>query len=638
MEKYPAMAALLPALVGVIRSTGQHAGGVCIAECPIADETPVVRAGAKEGGNIVTAFGESGAERALESVGFVKYDALATDTVDHVSFCAQMLHEEHLKAGGSPWVKPGEKMLYPEQIPYLIKNDPAVMAAIFHTGNTDGIFQFEEQIGKQISIIVKPDTIEEVADISTMIRPGCLQADCTWYEPNAELGGATSVHRAGQGLHFAYAARKFHGKMNPPPQLPEEVLKVLRPTHYCCIYQEQMMFLIEVITGGAMSLGEGDVYRRAIEHGAKGKKDAQETVVKMEAEMKKISPYPPEMVELVCGIIKGGAAYSFNKSHAVAYSIFSYMQAWFKHYHPHIFFAAQISLLAAKNKLEKAHKIINNARSMRIDIKAPHVLYSGDRASWSPDRKTIYLPMTVIKGIKDESASAIPRAAKGCSNALDFLLKARKEPAIRSNHLSALAKIGALDFDGVARIKTVAAMNYALDRATTKTKDETIVALWNEAMEWAVIGEFDQKRRTAAEIEVFGSFINESPLDAMVDQLEKQLFLPLTTIEPAPDKEFQVYFLVTGITKKVHKTGNSQGKEWLKLTCWDGHGVGEISVWAHDLEDHAEKGIRGYRSIIMENQVYCATVQADGQRPISLARRRIYSAGMAENRETLILM
>lgn len=632
--KFRAMVTLLPAMVGVVRSTGQHAGGVCIADVPVAQAVPVVRAGQKEGGGLVTGFGESGAERALESIGFIKFDFLATDTVDHVSLCARSLYEEHLKAGGEPWVKDGERMLYPEQIPHFKTNDPAVMRAIFHTGNTDGIFQMEEQIGKQMVQLVKPDSVEEISDISTMIRPGCLQAACNWFTDE----GGTVVNKTGSGLHFAYAARKFEGSLNPPPNLPESVLEVLRPTHYCCIYQEQMMFLIQVITGGRMSLGEGDIYRRAIEHGAKGKQDAIETVAKLEAEMKKIAAFPPEVVDQVCAIIKGGAAYSFNKAHALAYSLFSYAQAWFKHYHPHIFLASHVSLLAAKNKLEKAHKIINNGRSMGISINAPHVLHSQERASWSADKKTIYLPFTTVKGIKDETAAAIPRCAIGCTTTLDFLLKARKESSIKKNHLIDLARIGGFDgMEPLSRIKTVASITYALARTTAKQSDEAFKEHWTAAQQFCVLGEADDQRKAQTEVEVFGSFVNESPLDKMIPWFQQNNWTPLSQIEPAKNEEFLVYFLVTGVTKKVHKTGNSKGKEWLKLTCWDGEGVGELSIWAHDLDGKPEEGIIGYRTFIAPNEVYLAIVQADGERPVSLARRSVYTGPVRQVRDTLFL-
>jgi DNA polymerase III alpha subunit len=634
VDKFKVLLALLPSMVGVVRSTGQHAGGVCIADVPVAQAVPVVRAGQKEGGGLVTGFGESGAERALESIGFIKFDFLATDTVDHVSLCARNLHEEHLIAGGESWVKKGERLLYPEQIPNFKTNDPAVMKAIFHTGNTDGIFQMEEQIGKQMVQLVKPDSVEEISDISTMIRPGCLQAACNWF--TNEKG--VIVNLSGSGLHFVYAARKFESSLNPPPNLPEAVLEVLRPTHYCCIYQEQMMFLIQVITGGKMSLGEGDIYRRAIEHGAKGKEDAIKTVADLEAQMKQIAAYPPEIVDQVCAIIKGGAAYSFNKAHALAYSLFSYAQAWFKHYHPHIFLASHVSLLAAKNKLEKAHKIINNGRSMGISINAPHVLHSHERASWSADKKTIYLPFTTVKGIKDETAAAIPRCASGCTTTLDFLLKARKDPSIKKNHLVDLARIGGFDgMEPLSRIKTVAAINYTLARCTTKQTDEVFKEHWTAAQQFCVLAEMSDQRKSQTEVEVFGSFVNESPLDKVIQQFQASGWTALSQIEPAKDEEFMVYFLVTGVTKKVHKTGNSKGKEWLKLTCWDGEGVGEVSIWAHDLVGKPEEGIMGYRNFIAPNEVYLAIVQADGERPVSLARRSVYAGPVRTVRETLFL-
>ena len=48
---------------------------------------------------------------------------------------------------------------------------------------------------------------------------------------------------------------------------------------------------------------------------------------------------------------------------------------------PHIFVASHVTLLAADNKLDKMHKIMNNARFMGIEIKAPHVRYSTNEAT-----------------------------------------------------------------------------------------------------------------------------------------------------------------------------------------------------------------------------------------------------------------
>src|ERR1043165_6311346 len=486
VNKHPVVRRFLPSLVGVVRSTGQHAGGVCIADVAIAMETPVVRAGSKEGGNIVTGFGESGAERALESVGYVKFDALATDTVDHVSLCARAWYKQHLDAGGAPLVKEGERFLYPEQIPEFTENDPEVMKAIFYSGNTDGIFQMEESIGKDMCRLIKPDTINELADISTMIRPGCLQAPYQEYKVDED---ASLKLITGVGLHFEYAARKFRGSINPPPSLPAEVLEVIKPTHYCCIYQEQMMFLIQVVTGGKMSLGEGDIYRRACEHAGKGKQEAKDTLARMEGEMRAMSPYPSSTVDRVTTLIKGGANYAFNKSHSLSYSLFSYAQAWFKHRFPHIFYASHVSLLAAKNKLDKAHKIINNARAQDITIKPPHIQHSARDATWSADGRTIYLPFTVMKGVKDATATALTRIGAKVKTLEEVLVACVADPDVKKNHLVSMARVGALDDLGYPRIKALAMVNYVCACTTGKSSVEAILAKCKDASEFIVAGD-----------------------------------------------------------------------------------------------------------------------------------------------------
>jgi DNA polymerase III alpha subunit len=183
----------------------------------------------------------------------------------------------------------------------------------------------------------------------------------------------------------------------------------------------------------------------------------------------------------------------------------------------------------------------------------------------------------------------------------------------------------------------VASINYTLARTTAKQTDVVFQEHWKTAQDFVVLGEMDDQRKSQTEVEVFGSFVNESPLDKMLPWLQQNNWTALSQIESAPDEEFLVYFLVTGVTKKVHKTGNSKGKEWLKLTCWDGEGVGEVSIWAFDLEGKPEEGIMGYRSLIKPNEVYLAVVQSTGDRPVSLARRSIYTGPMRTVRETLML-
>lgn len=619
-NKHPVIARYLKPLIGVAKARGQHAGGVCIADVPIGENIPVIRAGSNDDGGLVTGFGESGAVRALESVGYIKFDFLATDTVDHVSLCARLLHNDHVANGGEPW---GDNILYPEQIPHFTMNDPDVMRSIFHTGDTDGIFQMEESIGKDLCQLIKPDTVEEVSDISTMIRPGCLQAPARYCVPNAN--GNYESHD-GVGLHYEYAARKFHTDKNPPPNLPDAILKVLEPTHYCCIYQEQMMNLIVEASDDKLSLGEGDIYRRNIEQMGKGRAGAQEKVEEIEAEIKRVTHYPVEVIDIVTTVIKGGASYAFNKSHSLSYSLFSYAQAWFKHYYPHIFLAAHITLLANKNKLDKSHKITNNMKSRGLTVTSPSLAHSSDRATWSDDRKTVFLPFQVMKGFRADTSKALQKIATECDTVIDFLKHAIPNPNIKKNHAISLAKVGGLDnlpLNTMSRQVIVALVAYVWNLCTTKTKPEVIEHHANDFLSMIMVaGPIPDQRLMDWELEVFGGFINECPLtQELIERFERMDITPLSQVEPADNVEFSTYFMITNIIKKVHKSGKHVGEEWFKLICWDGVGVSDLSIWARDLKGDPEKGIIGYRDIIRQNCVYTASICCDGKRPTSLWHR-----------------
>lgn len=621
MDKHPIIANYLKPLVGVAKARGQHAGGVCIADVPVADRIPVVRAGSKDASGVVTGFGESGAVRALESVGYIKFDFLATDTVDHISMCARLLHEEHKATTGNSW---GDNILYPEQVPHFTLDDPAVMKAIFHEGDTDGIFQMEESIGKDLCELIKPDTVGEIADISTMIRPGCLQAPAVYTLPNNQ---GKMVRGEGVGLHYEYAARKFHSAHNPPPDLPEEILKEIQPTHYCCIYQEQMMGLIVVLSGGKLSLGEGDIYRRNIEQMGKGKKGAAEEVAKIKQQIKEAGAYPAHIIDQVTIIIKGGANYAFNKSHSLSYSLFSYAQAWFKHYYPHIFLAAHVTLLANKNKLAKAHKITNNLKQRGLTVTSPSLIHSSDRATWSEDQKTVFLPFQVMKGFRSDTSKALQSIADGCDTVPEFLARALPHPEIKKNHAISLAKVGGLDhlpLNHLTRQKVVAMVTYVWNHCTAGTKRETLDKHVADFLSMThVLDELPKQRLMDWELEVFGGFINECPLtDEMIARFEKMGFSPLSQVEPEPEQEFNVYFMISGVTRKVHKSGSKYaGKEWYKLTCWDGTGVGELSIWAKDIIGDDDRGIMGYRDKIIPNRCYTARISCDGMRPTTLCYR-----------------
>ena len=115
-------------------------------------------------------------------------------------------------------------------------------------GNTKGVFQLETRFGQQYAKKLKPENIEQLAALSAILRPGCIQSI-----------------RDGKNIAEHYMDRKngleevtiSHPALEP----------ILSPTFGEMIYQEQAMRIAQDIAG--FDLQQADVLRKAI-----GKKKA----------------------------------------------------------------------------------------------------------------------------------------------------------------------------------------------------------------------------------------------------------------------------------------------------------------------------------------------------------------------------
>ena len=107
--------------------------------------------------------------------------------------------------------------------------------------------------------------------------------------------------------------------------LHPDLKEILEPTYGIIVYQEQIMLIAQKFAG--YPLGMADILRRAI-----SKKE--EAVMAAERERFVASAakkgYDPETSNKIYDYIVKFAAYGFNKSHSVAYSMISYQMAYLK--------------------------------------------------------------------------------------------------------------------------------------------------------------------------------------------------------------------------------------------------------------------------------------------------------------------
>lgn len=96
------------------------------------------------------------------------------------------------------------------------------------------------------------------------------------------------------------------------------------------------------------------------------------------------------------------ASYSFNRSHAVEYSIISYWCQWVRVHYPAEYFAACMSIVDE----DKLPGLVKDAREAGIEVMPPDVNLSTDRYT-IPNDSTILAPFSAIKGCSENTAKKI---------------------------------------------------------------------------------------------------------------------------------------------------------------------------------------------------------------------------------------
>jgi DNA polymerase-3 subunit alpha len=249
--------------------------------------------------------------------------------------------------------------------------------SLISDGNTKGVFQLESRLGQSMAKKLKPDNIEHLSALISIMRPGCLEA--------IREGKSVSSHYIDK-KNGSESIDYFNPSLEP----------ILKNTYGEMVYQEQAMEIAKDIAG--FNLQEADMLRKAI-----GKKRPEEMFkVKQKfldgaQNLKKVSV---DEAEQIFGWIEKSQRYSFNKSHAISYAINGFMSAHAKAHFPLIFFLSYLRL--AKDKIDPQEEIlelISNAKSMDISIMGPSLKFNNKEFSIIDNK--IYFGLTNIKGLGD---------------------------------------------------------------------------------------------------------------------------------------------------------------------------------------------------------------------------------------------
>lgn len=320
-------------------------------------------------------------------------------------------------------------------------------------GNTKGCFQLESRLGKTMAKKLKPENIEQLSALISILRPGCLEAI-----------------RDGKSVSNHYIDKK-NGEESVDYYHPS-LKNILEKTYGEMIYQEQAMEIAKEIAG--FDLQEADNLRKAI-----GKKKPEE-MAKLKKKFlkgsKKLNIVNTEEAEEIFGWIEKSQRYSFNKSHAVSYAVNAYLSAYTKAHFPKIFFASYLRF--AKDKIDPKEEIkalVQNATEMNINICIPDIRNMNELFIMK-DQK-IYFGLTDIKGFGKSVFTKLQNIVS--TKKIDFdnitwlSILFNVITDINSTAAKALIKSGGLDF--LKKTRTSMLFELSLSDELTKKESEFIL-------------------------------------------------------------------------------------------------------------------------------------------------------------------
>jgi DNA polymerase-3 subunit alpha len=292
----------------------------------------------------------------------------------------------------------------------LTLDDPEVYKMLSE-GFTKGVFQAEATPYTNLLIKMGTDKFEDLVASNALVRPGAMNT----------VGAAYIKRKQGNE-----AVDYMHTIMKP----------FTENTYGVIIYQEQVMQACVHL--GGMTWAEADKVRKIIGK----KKDAKEFDQFKDRFVTGASEHiTKKKAEALWHDFEAHAGYSFNRSHAVAYSMLSYYTAWLKFYYPLEF---MFSILKNENDKDARTEYLIESKRLGLKVLLPHINES--ELYFSLQDNAIRFGLSEVKFISDNISNKIIDHRPYKSYEHFISIASAKGSGINSRAISSLNAIGAAAF------------------------------------------------------------------------------------------------------------------------------------------------------------------------------------------------
>jgi DNA polymerase III subunit alpha len=369
-------------LEGLIKNTGVHPSGIAISHYNLEEIMPLQTTG---DGDLVSGYDMNDVASLC-----VKFDILGLRTLSVIHDVCKQINFD---------------------ITTLDLQSKDIYDHLQNLQTPQGLFQIEADTNFKVAQKVRPKSLEELSAVVAIARPGALDF-LDRYAQYVNTGDFQSVH----------------------PFFDD----ILQYTGGIPLYQEQLMRMAVKV---GFTLDESEQLRRIVGKKKVDQMSAWQDKIKEKIQQNNLDPV---IGEVLWKVAEDSANYSFNKSHSISYAILAAWTLYLKFKHPQNFFLSLLKMTQFEpDSYAEINKITQELAYFDIKLLAPDLTKS--KADFSIEKKDIRYGLNSIKGISDNTMSALMEFCHAeLKNKYDVFTVA-KQVGLNIGALSALIQAGALN-------------------------------------------------------------------------------------------------------------------------------------------------------------------------------------------------
>ena len=526
-------------LEGVARHASTHAAGIVISQEPLTNYVPLQRSTRGEEEDIaVTQFSMD----PIAKLGLLKMDFLGLINLTILGKALEIIAE----SGGS--------RMSLNDIPL----DDQRTFDLLSSGETTGIFQLESSGMRRYIKQLKPSTVNDVAAMIALYRPG----------PD---GAHHPLHRR--------QAPARPGHLSPPrthrhPQGDVRRHRLPGPG----AANSSDVCGIQPWAGGHRTEGHGQEDSRPDGRGAGALHEGRNG-----QRLRRI-----ELSNYVFELIEPFAGYAFNKAHSVSYAMISYWTAYLKANYPAEFMTALLTCHSGNS--EHTAAAVEECRKLAIEVRRPDVNMSdiGFTTERNNGSRAIRFGLSAVKNVGDGAVRPLveAREADGPFKSVEDMCRRANLHNLNKRALESLIKVGALDslekrgalLGGVDRILSMSQREWDMKNSG----QSTMFDLWGASVDTPLPElELEEMRIQPGEVdawekELLGTSLSESPISRIHRNLGD--FTPNMCGDIEPELDGRKVTLVGQISS--FRIGTTRkGDPFVSAVLEDVTGTTEVVAW-----------------------------------------------------------